>query len=145
MARRLPFKQLMTNLIDIFGHRSSSTIADKTDILYNKCDSIWGRSQIIEIIGNVTIPFFFYESIQKESFGFREYIIDFYYYLPQDNCYAKLRSFNRWRKGHHPHLRRFYVNQALLLLKIQFCKFASCSFCPLRANDKQIDINLENI
>lgn len=144
ISERLSFNHLIKNLAEIFGYNTSPAPDGQEDCISTKRYSRWGQSQIIEIIGNVIIPFFYYESVQQNSFGFSEYIKEFYYYLPQSNRYAKLSSFSRWLKLHQPCLKGFYVNQALLLLKRQFCEFSDCSHCPLMGNHKDVDKDLKN-
>jgi hypothetical protein len=104
----------------------------------------WGKAKIIEIIGNVFIPFFYWEATTNSSFGFKEYLSDIYQNLPQLNRYAKLRNLEKELNKDNRMGNKFYKDQGLLFLKEEFCEKRNCDHCPILVQHKEIDKNFEN-
>jgi hypothetical protein len=105
-------------------------------------ESQWGRAKIIEIIGNAVIPFLHWEAAGHQSYGFCDYLEEFFFFLPTTGRYAKLERFKKLSSFYRPYSRGFYINQALLFLQENFCKTETCHACPLMSGHKGIDKNL---
>jgi hypothetical protein len=109
---------------------------------YHKANNYkWGRSKIIEIVGNALIPFFYWEASMNLSYGFQEYLKDMYFTIPQLSRYAKLNKFERLFCANKSFEKRFYINQGLLYIHQHFCKNGECEHCPARGQHKDIDKN----
>lgn len=105
----------------------------------------WGRTKIIEIMGNVILPFFFWQAGMEESFGFKMYIKDIYFSLPASMFYSKLQCYQNWSALSRSDLNRFYVNQALLHLYHNYCSLSNCQTCQTLKLNKAFDKSFENI
>jgi hypothetical protein len=144
-TRREPVKHLLIKTENIFSSKNTeqrNKSLRKENIPKN---GRWGRSKIIEIIGNALIPFFYWEALMNSSFGFQEYLKDIYFALPQLNRYAKLKDFEKIFSNNEAVTRKFYIYQGLLYLHQQYCIKNDCAHCPIVGQHKEIDKNFENI
>lgn len=119
---------------------STSHDLNKSEIRKNRVPS-WGKSKINEIIGNVIIPFFYWEASLQSSFGFQKYLEEFYFSLPQFNQYAKLKDLKLLISKSILSEKKFYIDQGLLYLHQYCCKNATCDQCLLEEQLKDIDKN----
>jgi hypothetical protein len=94
--------------------------------------SPWGRDLIIEIIGNVFVPFLYNLALEKGSYGFAAYLQQFYFSLPATINYGRLKPFKKWTAANSTAKRFFYLNQALLQLQNNYCYIYKCESCPLQ-------------
>ncbi len=142
LSKRLPFPLMLLELETVFKINLYSgkqkNLKTQTNIKAFK----WGKSQIIEILGNVIIPFFHWEAASQSSFGFQTYLESFYFFLPQSTPYAKLKAIHKRIPIFQHKFSRFYMNQGLLTLKDKYCEKRRCQACPLIVNHKEIDKNL---
>jgi len=145
LSQRQPLNTLLSMMEEVFSGSGSIDVADQIYINTRKCKSLWGRSKIIEIVGNVILPFFLWEASTNSSHGFFEYLQDVYYTLPQSARYARLKKFEKFPALQNDSLKKFYCSQGLLLLDRQYCKFGRCSQCPVKSGYKDVDKNFENI
>jgi hypothetical protein len=99
----------------------------------------WGKSKATEIIGNASIPLFYWEASVNSSFGFQKYLEEFYFSLPQINKYSKLDKFRRLSAKNDSLDKKFYVNQGLLHVHQNYCSKRRCHLCPLTGKLKDID------
>jgi hypothetical protein len=102
----------------------------------------WGQAKMIEIIGNAVIPFLHWEAAGHQSYGFCDYLKEFFFFLPATGRYAKLERFKKMSCLNRPYSQRFYINQALLYLQDNFCNTGTCHSCPIISKHKGIDKNL---
>jgi hypothetical protein len=135
--QRQPVRDFLNQVENLFSNSNSNP-----GFKYNKTSNDkWGRSKIIEIVGNALIPFFYWEAIMNLSFGFQEYLKDMYFTLPQLSRYAKLNKFEHLLFINKSNENRFYINQGLLYLHQHFCKNGACKQCPVIGQHKDIDKN----
>jgi len=121
---------------------SRSVSEDKKNIKIQKEPvTSWGKSIINEIIGNVIIPFFYWEASLQSSFGFQKYLEEYYFTLPQFNQYAKLMKLKLLLAKNHLSDKKFYIDQGLLYLYHHYCKREDCQICPMAEQPKDIDKN----
>ncbi len=90
-----------------------------------------GKALLIELCGNVLLPFFYHEALAKSSFGFAAYLEEIYCSLPSENRYGVLRRF----RLHHEMPKRFFLQQALLQLVHFYCDQSLCRICPLNQSE----------
>ena len=142
LRERIPYPLMLIELENIFkidlpGSKNKNFRVD------SKIKTLkWGRSQIIELIGNVIIPFFHWEAARQSSLGFQSYLQSLYFFLPQSTPYAKLKPLYKRMPEYKNRFNRFYMNQGLLTLKDKFCDRRGCQACPLIVDYKDIDKNL---
>ncbi len=102
----------------------------------------FGNGRIVEFLINVFIPLFMVRALESQSYGFFDYLNDFYLSLPLQQVYA---SFSRRFPALGLYLQsvpRQYVLQALLHVQQEYCAFNFCKRCPLRhVIDKNGGIN----
>jgi hypothetical protein len=143
--RRESVNNLIKNMENFFSLSIPRLKGQSRRDQYPSQDNNWGRSKIIELIGNALVPFFYWESIMTSSFGFQEYLKDIYLTLPQTNKYSKLKIFEKIFPEKDNKGQYFYKYQGLLYLHQQYCQKNECKYCPLIDNHKEIDKNSENI
>jgi hypothetical protein len=143
--RRESVNNLIKNMENFFSLSIPRLKGQSRRDQYPSQDNNWGRSKIIELIGNALVPFFYWESIMTSSFGFQEYLKDIYLTLPQTNKYSKLKIFEKIFPEKDNKGQNFYKYQGLLYLHQQYCQKNECKYCPLIDNHKEIDKNSENI
>ena len=141
-SKRFSFPLLLRKIQDLLSS-PPSRYDKKNEIPGQKQqDNQWGRAKMIEIIGNAVIPFLHWEAEGHQSYGFCDYLEEFFFFLPATGRYAKLEQFKKMSCYNRPYSRRFYINQALLFLQDNFCKTGTCHSCPLVIEHKGIDKNL---
>jgi hypothetical protein len=112
LNRRMPVRETIQGLIKL--HRTSGNPG-------------WGKAQALELIGNIVLPYMYYEANMTKSNGFADYIAEVYFNLPSSGRYACLHRFGRiYVDGH-----RFYKDQAYLHLYQQYCRKVDCAGCPI--------------
>jgi len=117
--QRLSFENMLH-----FYKSLANSIPGKTNKVY------WGESLAVEITGNVILPAMYYYSDLSESDGFTAYIEDFYFWLPATPIYGALNGFQTWMEfSELPE--KFYMRQALLWLRQNYCQLSLCDHCPL--------------
>ncbi len=125
---RLDYSITMKRLFTGLSQNSSSYLLQKKSPFH----SFWGRNLIVEITGNVFVPFLYILAKEKSSFGFAEYLKQFYFYLPATGNYGRLKQFNNRKIKNKIEGKFFYLNQALLHTQNNYCNLYKCEFCPLR-------------
>jgi hypothetical protein len=145
VSQRLPVSSLLIMMEEVFSDSGSIAAGDQISANTRGYKSLWGRSKMIEIVGNVVLPFFTWEASMNASHGFLEYLQDVYYTLPQLTRYARLKKFEKFPVMQNYNDKKFYRNQALLFLDRQFCKNSRCIQCPVMSEYKDVDKNFENI
>jgi hypothetical protein len=127
MTTRLDFSDLYCCLQNMFTPKPSRFWLEQE----SQACKFWGKALITEIIGNVIIPFFYKESIAQVSYGYAAYLEDFYLFLPATSSYGCLKRFYNLPEFKARVPNRFYINQALLHLSINYCLPKTCKICPL--------------
>jgi hypothetical protein len=140
LVQRSSFGKVLNELLLVF------TIASKD---YYRRDielhiDTWGRSKLIEIVGNIIIPFFYWEAEEQNNFGFQSYLQSVYFHLPQTTKYKVLDSLYNLPPFKMIKFNRFYKNQGLMALKKYYCDLKDCQNCPFIGDHKEIDIIWEN-
>jgi len=92
----------------------------------------WGRNLMLEITGNVLIPFFYKMATINQSFGFKEYLEQLYLELPVTQNYGRLKSLKIQSKTNQSIRNYFYFNQALIHLQNNYCSSYYINNCPLQ-------------
>jgi hypothetical protein len=93
-------------------------------------ENTWGASLIREIVGNVVIPALYYYAEVSDSEGFKNYLEQFYLWLPATEFYGCLNGYRDWPEL--PALsHKFYTAQSLLWLQDNYCRAGLCHLCPL--------------
>lgn len=98
---------------------------------------LWGRSLVLEIIGNVFIPCLYYHAQQTNSYGFVYYLQQFFLSLPTPAHYGRLKSLDKRIRNNLSSKRFFYYNQALLHLQNNYCYLYKCRTCPLKTKQQK--------
>jgi hypothetical protein len=142
IIQRLSATKLISNLHEAFSPCFSKQKDPNTTELDTESMPKWGKAIITEIIGNVIIPFFYWEASVNSSFGFQKYLEEFFFALPQLNQYAKLDKLRRLSSTNSPFDKKFFINQGLLYLHQHYCIKEGCHICPLTGQLKDIDKNL---
>ncbi len=145
LRERLPNVIMLGELEKVFKIKSSENISQQRKINVATKEIKWGRSQVIEILGNVILPFFDWEAGHQSNFGFQRYLQSIYLSLPQLTPYAVLKPFYKNPYWSDIKFNKFYMNQGLFNLKDKYCELNDCQTCPIVVNNKDIDINPENI
>ncbi len=112
LVQRLPVSSAITNLIHL--HISQENQG-------------WGKGQALEIIGNIVLPYLYFESLTTGSNGFADYLAELYFNLPRANKYGQLKTF----KSVYNNKFRFYKDQVYLHTLNHFCRKDDCRSCPL--------------
>lgn len=141
IIQRLSATQLLQKLLEVLTPDYSKQKESNISEINADRNYTWGQAKITEIIGNALIPFFYWEALMNSSFGFQEYLEEFYFTLPQLNKYAKLEKFANSPLKSNPAYRKFYIHQGLLYLHQHYCLKGECPICPLIGQHKNIDKN----
>jgi len=88
----------------------------------------WGNAQVLEIIGNIILPYFYVEAVADGSNGFADYIVEVFYNLPRASPYGRLKVFRPVYENSYC----FYRDQAYLHVYNHYCRYNNCRTCPLR-------------
>jgi hypothetical protein len=139
ITQRLSEDQLILKLNEVFSHDFSDQCKLGQTQISKKRPPHFGKPTIIEIIGNVILPFFYWEASKNLSFGFQKYLLEFYFVLPQLNQYAQLEKIKTSIAKDHLFGKKFYIYQGLLYLLQNFCRSGECENCPLNGSMKDID------
>jgi hypothetical protein len=100
-------------------------------------NNYWGEHLGLEIIANVYLPALYYYSELSGSEGFLSYIDDFYEWLPATPLYSILRGFETWPEfSDLP--QRFYIRQAFLWLRENYCQINLCDHCPMHRQPERV-------
>lgn len=100
-------------------------------------NSHWGEFLGLEITANVFLPALYYYSELSESEGFLSYLDDFYQWLPATPLYSILRGFETWPEfSELP--QKFYIRQAFLWLRENYCQINLCDHCPLHRHPERV-------
>jgi len=102
-----------------------------------KTISLWGRNQILELTGNVFIPFFLKIAALKKSYGFEMYLKQLYLDLPATQKYGRLKPLINNLILNNSCIKHFYFNQALLHLQNNYCAYNNFEICPLQTNKQK--------
>jgi len=140
LMQRLPELQVVRLLDDFFS--SSHEEPSKNS---QPSRPSWGRAKRTEIIGNMVLPFFHHESVEKGNPGFIAYLESLFLSLPDTGFYQPLHFFYSLPGLNTGGTRRFFTNQGLLYLKNHYCEKGRCQACPFEISDKEIDKKEENI
>jgi len=126
---RLPSESLHLSWHDILSQRLpvSATIDNLVRLHITPGKSGWGKGQVLEVAGNIILPYFYFESINAGSNGFADYLAELFFSLPRANEYGCLRKFST---VYHKEF-SFYRDQAYLHLQNHFCTTGNCNICPL--------------
>jgi hypothetical protein len=145
ISQRQSMNSLLISIEAVFSGSDSMKKQDQKGTYTRLYKSLWGRSKIIEIVGNVILPFFTWEASTNSSHGFLEYLQDIYYSLPQSTRYARLKKFEKFPVMQNNTMRKFHSSQGLLFIDRQYCKTNRCSQCPVMSVYKDVDKNFRNI
>jgi len=131
--KRLPYRQLLKILYELLSPEPSRFWYQEFYRAGVDPTIFWGKAVQTELIGNVLVPFFYQEAVTAGSDGFTDYLEEFFFYLPGNGGYGRLRSFYEWPEWRQRSAegRKFYWNQSLLKLQKEFCQCGSCADCPL--------------
>jgi hypothetical protein len=127
LSRRLTFSSLYQALYALLSPNSSNFRLPQ-NIISSK---FWGKSLITELIGNIIVPFFYKEALSNSSTGFLFYLEEFLLSLPLTTQYSKLKQYYEWPELCTKRQQKFYINQALLALKENYCIHDECKHCPV--------------
>jgi len=90
----------------------------------------WGAGLITEVTGNAVIPALYHQAELTSSEGFRNYLDNYYYWLPLSSWYGCLKAYRQW-----PQVRalpaKYYIVQGFLWLQRNYCRNGICHDCPL--------------
>ena len=139
ISQRLPAAQLILNLNEVFSYNFPIHIKSGNTTINKKSTIHWGKPKLNEIIGNVILPFFYWEALNNLSFGFQTYLEEFFFTLPQLNQYSKLEKIRRSVAGGKSLTHKFYNSQGLLYLLENHCLTGECRMCPFADTTKEID------
>ena len=126
---RYPYKIFRNNIRSLFQPDMSTEL--KTVFNSTRFQHFWGDDLMSEIIGNVAIPFFYYMAKKNGSIGFKNYLESIYYLLPLHNQYSCIVNFLKWPEIQGISVNKFYLHQALLHVRHNFCLNGLCQTCPL--------------
>ena len=126
---RSPYKVFKIQMSTLYQPQLSSEF--KKMIIKTPARHLWGDDLLSEIIGNVIIPFFYYQAHKTASTGFKEYLESIYYQLPLNNQYSRISAFLKWPEIQGTSIQKFYLQQAFLHIRQNFCLNNLCQGCPL--------------
>lgn len=126
--KRERFENLLENLYILISPNKNTYLNQRFPFSYLQLNRYWGKAFMVEIIGNVFIPFFYNEAYKNNSFGFANYLEELFLFLPATFSYSVLNPYYKW-----PEIRqkKFYTNQALLSMHTNYCTQKLCKYCPL--------------
>ncbi len=133
-AVRDPFSQLNKRLFEIFRVPCRSYWREHFSLAGPRKSPAhryyFGRARIVEILINVLIPLAMAHAARRGSFGFADYLEDFYFNLPPVAVYGFLRRQFTWLSDTTKSIAPVYL-QGLLELYQSYCLSAGCAHCPV--------------
>ncbi len=127
---RLPSESLYMTWHDILSQRLPvrATLDNLVRLHITPGKSGWGKGQVLEVVGNIILPYFYFESLSAGSDGFGDYLAELFFSLPRANEYSRLRRFRTVYCEDFS----FSRDQAYLYIQNHFCATGNCNICPLR-------------
>ena len=135
-SARLPLKQLLARLKTFFRIKPQGywlqhhILGAKSTKVQNR--QFFGPARSLEIIINLLIPLFAARALTRQSWGFFEYLREFYLFLPLQCSYRKFKSYFKWLSLYQKRFPRQALMQALLQLHEHYCQTNQCNFCPVQ-------------